>query len=71
MQKKSVLSWIALVLVLIGGLNWGLVGLGRLLGNSGWDLVQIILASMPVVANIVYVVVGIAALYIIYEATMK
>ncbi|MFH1710799.1 MAG: DUF378 domain-containing protein, partial [Nanoarchaeota archaeon] len=39
-MAKTVLDWIALVLVIIGGLNWGLVGAG------GWDLVQIIFGSV-------------------------
>ncbi|MBU0536622.1 MAG: DUF378 domain-containing protein, partial [Nanoarchaeota archaeon] len=37
MAKLEVLDWIALVLVIVGGLNWGLVGLLNL------DLVQTIL----------------------------
>lgn len=65
MAEKNTLDLIALILVIIGGLNWGLVGLFNL------DLVQLILGSIPVLAKIVYVVVGIAAAYLIYYAVKK
>ncbi|MBD3313253.1 DUF378 domain-containing protein [Candidatus Woesearchaeota archaeon] len=61
-MAMKVLDWIALVLVIVGGLNWGLVGLFQ------FDLVQAILGSIPVLQRIVYVLVGISALYMIYFA---
>lgn len=55
-------SKLAGVLVFIGGLNWGLVGLGMLFnGGAGWNIVHMLLGAWPVVEAIVYVVVGIAA----------
>ncbi|MBW2991702.1 DUF378 domain-containing protein [Candidatus Woesearchaeota archaeon] len=65
MADKSVIDWIALVLVIIGGLNWGLVGLFQL------DLVELILGAIPVLQSIVYILVGIAAAYMIYYAYKK
>jgi len=56
----SVLDWIALVLLIIGGLNWGLVGL------FSFDLVAAIFGEMSVLSRIIYVLVGLAALYTIY-----
>lgn len=50
---------IAFVLLLIGGLNWGVYGV------SGYDLVNVLLGSIPMLANVVYVLVGLSALYII------
>ena len=58
MANKNVLDWIALVLVIIGGLNWGLVAI-----NPAYNIVSM-LGSM--VATIVYALVGLAALYMIY-----
>jgi uncharacterized protein len=55
-MAKSVLDWIALVLLIIGGLLWGLTGIG----------VTGVLDSLGIVATIVYILVGIAALYTIY-----
>jgi len=64
-MAKTVLDWIALVLVIIGGLNWGLVGAG------GWDLVQIVFGSVAWLARVVYILVGLAALYMLYFAFAK
>ena len=57
---------IAKVLVVIGGINWGLVGLGMLLGGSDWNVVHMILGSVPTLEAIVYLLVGIAAVVKIF-----
>jgi len=64
-MDKNVLDWITLVLVIIGGLNWGLVGAFNL------DLVRLIFGAVPVLQNIVYILVGLSAIYMIYFATKK
>jgi uncharacterized membrane protein YuzA (DUF378 family) len=48
---------IAYSLLMIGALNWGLVGL------FGFDLVAAILGEMSVLSRMVYSIVGLAALY--------
>jgi uncharacterized membrane protein YuzA (DUF378 family) len=60
MKKHCVLDWIALILVIIGGLNWGLVGL------FGFNLVTFIFGYMTLLSRIIYILVGLAALYSIY-----
>ena len=56
----------AFVLLVVGGLNWGLVGLGNLM-NANWDLVQMLIGSWSqMVANLVYVLVGLSAVYIAF-----
>lgn len=62
-MKMNALDWVAWVLVIIGGLNWGLVGLMDL------DLVAALFGAGTVLAQIVYVLVGLAALYMIYMST--
>ena len=52
----KVLYYIALTLVIIGAINWLLIGL------FSFDLVATIFGSMSVVSRIVYVLVGIAGL---------
>lgn len=59
MKKMGTVSWIAMILVLIGGLNWGLVGF------FSWDLVAKIFGDMATVSRIVYALVGLSALYLI------
>lgn len=51
------LNVIALVLVIVGGLNWGLVGL------LDFDLVAALFGAGSALARIVYLAVGISALY--------
>jgi uncharacterized membrane protein YuzA (DUF378 family) len=57
------LDWIALVLAIIGGLNWGLVG------AFNFDLVAAIFGAGSAISRLVYILVGLAALYLIYFAT--
>jgi len=58
-----VLDWIAIVLVVVGGLNWGLVGL------FNFDLVAAIFGEMSVIASVVYTLVGVGALWNIFTAS--
>ena len=48
---------VAAVLLVIGGLNWGLVG------AANFDLVATIFGEMSSVSRLVYMLVGAAALY--------
>jgi len=49
-------------LVIIGALNWGLVGIGMLIG-SNLNVVNLLLGQWVMVEAIVYILVGIAAIY--------
>lgn len=61
-------AMIAKILVVIGGLNWGLVGVGMLMGKTmdAWNVVHMLLGNWPTVEAVVYVLVGIAALVKIF-----
>jgi uncharacterized membrane protein YuzA (DUF378 family) len=59
MKNLSVADWIALILVLVGGLNWGLVGI------FSFDLVATIFGNMSFLSRTVYAVVGLATIYMI------
>ena len=54
------LDVIAEVLLVIGGLNWGLVGLFE------FDLVAELFGTMTALTKFVYILVGIAALYQVF-----
>lgn len=56
-KRFSAVDTIALILMIVGGLNWGLVGL------LGFDLVAAIFGPMSLLSRVVYVLVGLAALY--------
>jgi len=54
-------SKVCTTLLVIGGLNWGLIGLGMLFGaTEQWNFVSMLLSSMPVLEAIVYLLVGVA-----------
>jgi len=53
-------------LVLIGAINWGLVGLGYWLGGANWNIVHMILGTWPVVENVVYLLVGLSGLWLLW-----
>lgn len=59
------------LLVIIGGLNWGLLGLGWLLGYPNWNVVNMLLGSWPMVEGIVYLLVGLSALVMIFGCKCK
>lgn len=62
-RSLSALDWVALVLVIIGGLNWGLIGV------LNFNLVAAIFGEASMLTRLVYVLVGLSALYMIYFAT--
>lgn len=57
-NRLSAIDWIAMVLVLVGALNWGLVGAFE------FDLVATIFGDMSTMSRVVYVLVGLAAVYV-------
>lgn len=67
--RVSTLDWLSLVLVIVGAINWGLVGIGMWAGaGMSWNLVAILFGSIPILEAFVYVVVGLAGLYELYFA---
>lgn len=61
-------SWIyttALIVLIIGGLNWGLVGF------FGMNLVAVLFGSNSLLTHLIYMLVGIAAVYITVVTIMR
>lgn len=66
MKQNFVVDRIVFVLLLLAGLNWGFVGL------FSWDFIGGIFGEMSVLTRIIYVLMGIAAIYrFIVWARMK
>ncbi|MCI8481906.1 MAG: DUF378 domain-containing protein [Clostridia bacterium] len=55
----KVIDRIALVLVIIGAINWGLIGI------FNFNLVELIFGNMTIIARVVYALVGISGLWAI------
>ncbi len=64
-MAKGFLGIVTFILVIVGALNWGLVGAFNV------DLVQLIFGSLPMIAKIIYVLVGISAIVQIIVASNK
>jgi hypothetical protein len=58
----SAATWVAIVLAVIGAVNWGLVGL------FDFNLVSALFGPMSTLSRIIYVVVGLAGLYLVFAA---
>ncbi|WP_437943820.1 DUF378 domain-containing protein [Sorangium sp. So ce281] len=58
----SGLTWAAIVLVVIGAVNWGFVGL------FAFDVVAALFGRLSALSRIIYVLVGLAGLYLLYAA---
>ena len=62
-NSMTAVDWIAMTLLIIGGVNWGLIGL------FNFDLVATLFGEMTTLSRLVYVLVGLSALYSIYTAS--
>ncbi|MBS3818913.1 DUF378 domain-containing protein [bacterium] len=59
MSKLNFLDWICMILILIGGLNW------LLWGVFDFNLVAAIFGTLSVISRIIYILVGVSALYVL------
>ncbi|MEN9852082.1 MAG: hypothetical protein RI996_25 [Candidatus Parcubacteria bacterium] len=65
MKNLNSFDWVALVLLIIGGINWGAIAIFNI------DLVQILFGEMTYLTRVVYGIVGASALYVIYLLSIK
>lgn len=63
--KGCGMNMVIKILLIIGGLNWGLQGVGMLMGTN-LNIVNLILGSWSTIEAIIYIVVGIAAVMKIF-----
>lgn len=59
MKKMNGFDWVAMILTIVGAVNWGLVG------AFNFNLVDVIFGSWPAIVRIVYIVVGLSGLYLL------
>ena len=60
MVRLNAVDWIALILATIGAINWGLIGL------FNFNLVNAIFGGVPALEALIYIIVGLAGLWLIY-----
>lgn len=59
-MRLNGLDWAAFVLVIVGALNWLLVGL------FDFNLVAALFGGVPVLEAAIYILVGLAGLWVLY-----
>lgn len=64
-MKMNATEWVTFTLVLVGGLNWGLVGF------FDYNLVDALFGAGSGASRFVYAIVGLATLHVVYTAKMK
>lgn len=57
-MNKKALHMVAFILAMVGALNWGLIGL------FSFNLVTTLVGSWPTVERVVYILVGVSAVWI-------
>lgn len=60
MYKLNSLDKLAAILVLIGSINWGLIGISNI------DLVGLLFSKIPSIHRGIYILIGAAALYLVF-----
>jgi uncharacterized protein len=58
MKRLNGLDWVAGAILVIGGINWGMIGLFDI------NLVSALFGEMTILTRVVYVLVGLSALYV-------
>lgn len=69
MKSVEQVGW---VLVVVGALNWGLVGLGGFLGGGNdWNVVNMVLGGASMLEDLVYVLVGASGVRMLVNKMQK
>lgn len=56
MYKFSIIDKISLIFIIIGAINWGLVGL------FNFDVVAFLFANAAIIGRIIYILIGVAGI---------
>jgi len=65
MRRLSGFGWFCLVLMMIGGINWGIIGF------FNYNVIGQIFQAAPGIVRLIYAIVGLATLWVIGETLFK
>jgi uncharacterized protein len=65
MKNLSFIDWTTLIVLSIGGLNWGMIALFNI------DVVSLVFGEMTVLSRLVYGLVGVSAIYLLLSAAVS
>ena len=63
-HDMKILHLVGFILVVVGAVNWGLIGLGDFM-MADWNVVNMILGSWPQLESLVYVLVGLSGVWLL------
>lgn len=55
----KILNYIALIITIIGAVNWGLIGV------ADYNLVEMLFGTMSMITRVIYVLVGVSGIYLL------
>jgi len=58
---------VAMLLIILGALNWGLIGIGTYMGGQNWNLVEALFKTWPEIINLVYVIIGVSGAWALFD----
>ncbi len=61
-DTTRIVTWIAVTLVVVGAINWGLIGL------FSFNLVAALFGSLSPLSRIIYILVGLSGLFLAFVA---
>lgn len=59
----KIIGWVAFILVVIGAINWGLIGF------FNWNLVEAIFGVGSSVGRVIYALVGLSGLWVLFTGS--
>ncbi|KOA20895.1 hypothetical protein CLHOM_04830 [Clostridium homopropionicum DSM 5847] len=59
MYKMSPIDKFSIIMMILGGINWGIIGLFQL------NLINLLLNSLPLLEKIIYILVGLSSLNVL------
>jgi uncharacterized membrane protein YuzA (DUF378 family) len=62
MNNLNVFDWLTVAVLVVGGVNWGMIGAFNI------DLVSYLFGEMTTLTRVIYSLVGISAVYVILAA---
>ena len=65
MIEKNPVDMAAKILLIIGGLNWGVMGVASI------NVLGMVFGSIPLLLSLIYILVGLAAVYDLYVIFVK
>jgi len=60
MKNMVLIDWVVFVLVVVGALNWGLVGFFH------YDFIATVFGDMSVISRVIYGTIGISGVYMVF-----